>query len=301
MPRSRFSEKIVNNRNNTNTIAMTRKLCILLLTAFVAVPLLAQPKGQVVDDYSPRAGQWQVSMVVGNSGFFNEDLNSYLVPGISTTEGSVGLPNGSTDASGNMSYYLNIDGFNNRSFNIVGLQLKCFLTDHWELNTTFGVNIDLTPSRDYIEGDASVPDMVIPDQKYINAQTSHNWYVTLGTNRYFKLRNPRIHPYIGMSLNYQMARLIINEPYIGEDEAGDDLHLYMSGTNIGQALGAKVALVAGVEYSLAPGLVLGFEFNPGSYRYDVIQIAPRGFDVYTASHQSVRVFEMPMLKLGIRF
>ena len=51
----------------------------------------------------------------------------------------------------------------------------------------------------------------------------------------------------------------------------------------------------------APGLVLGFEFNPGSYRYDVIQIAPRGFDVYTASHQSVRVFEMPMLKLGIRF
>ena len=279
---------------------MIRKLCTILLTAFMVAPLMAQPKGSVTDEYSPKAGQWQVSMVVGNSGFFNENLNSYLVPKISTTEGSIGLPNGSTDASGNMSQYLNISGLNNNSFNIVGLQGKVFLTDHWELNTSFGVNIDLTPSRDYVEGDTSVPDMIIPDQQYINAQTSHNWYVTLGTSRYFKLRNPRIHPYLGVALTYQMARLVTMEPYIGEVD-GDDLHLYQSGTNIGQVLCGKAAIVAGIEYSVAPGLVLGFECHPGSYRYDIIQMAPRGFDVYTASHQSIRVFEMPVLKLGIRF
>ena len=73
------------------------------------------------------------------------------------------------------------------------------------------------------------------------------------------------------------------------------------GTNIGQVLCGKAAIVAGIEYSVAPGLVLGFECHPGSYRYDIIQMAPRGFDVYTASHQSIRVFEMPVLKLGIRF
>lgn len=284
-----------------NSNAMIRKLCILLLTAFVAAPLLAQPEGQVADEYSPRAGQWQVSMVVGNSGFFNEDLNSYLVPSVSASEGSVGLPNGGTDASGDMSQYLNINGFNNNNFNLVGLQIKCFVSDHWELNTAFGVNIDLTPSRNYIEGDYTVPDMIIPEQQYINAQTSHNWYVTAGTSRYFKLRNPRIHPYVGLALTYQMARLVTVEPYIGENAEGDDLHLYMAGTNIGQALGAKGALVAGFEYSLCPGLVLGFEFHPASYRFDVIQMAPRAFDVYTASHHSIRVFEMPVLKLGIRF
>ena len=281
---------------------MIRKLCTILLTALTVAPLMAQPGSWVSDeDYIPQKGQWQVSMVVGNSGFFNEDLNSYLVPKISTTEGSIGLPNGSTDASGNMSQYLNISGFNNNSFSIVGIQTKVFLTDHWELNTSFGVNIDLTPSRDYVEGDTSVPDMIIPDQQYIIAQTSHNWYVTLGTSRYFKLFNPRIHPYLGVALTYQMARLVTMEPYIGEDGAGDDLHLYQSGTNIGQALCGKAALVAGVEYSVAPGLVIGFEFHPGSYRYDIIQMAPRGFDVYTASHQSIRVFEMPVLKLGVRF
>ena len=280
---------------------MIKKLCILLLTAFVAVPLMAQPKGQSANDYSPRAGQWQVSMVVGNSGFFNEDLNSYLIPNVSNANGSVGLPNGGTDASGDLSTYLNIQGFNNHGFNIVGLQAKYFLTDHWELNTSFGVNIDLTPAKDYVDGEYTVSDMIIPDRQYINAQTSHNWYVNVGSNRYFKLQNPRIHPYVGAALNYQMARLVTMEPYIGEDENGDDKHLYMSGTSIGQALGGKFAFVAGIEYSLSPGLVLGFEFHPASYRFDAIQMDPRAFGVYTTTHHSIRVFEMPELKLGIRF
>ena len=143
--------------------------------------------------------------------------------------------------------------------------------------------------------------MIIPEQQYINAQSTHNWYVTLGTNRYFNLRNPRIHPFVGLALTYQMARLVTVEPYIGENAEGDDLHLYSSGTNIGQVLCGKASLVAGIEYSVCPGLVLGFEFHPASYRYDIIQMAPRGFDVYTASHQSIRVFDTPVLKLGFRF
>ena len=145
----------------------------------MAAPAMAQPQGTVDDVYTPKAGQWQVSLVAGSSGFFNEDLNSWLVPAVSTTEGSIGLPNGGTDASGDMSRYLNINGFNGNSFSIVGIQTKVFVSDHWELNASFGVNIDLTPSRDYIEGDNSVPDMIVPEQQHINAQTTHNWYVTL--------------------------------------------------------------------------------------------------------------------------
>lgn len=279
---------------------MIRKLCILLLTAFMAVPMLAQPKGQGGEDYSPRAGQWQVSMVVGNGGFFNEDLNSYLVPEVSNTSGSVGLPNGGTDSSGDLSSYLNISGFNT-SYNILGLQGKYFVTDNWEVNASFGMNINLTPSRDYIEGDNSVPDMKIPEFQYINAQSTHNWYVKAGSNRYFKLSNPKVQPYVGAAVTYQMARLVTSEPYIGEDAAGDDLHLYQSGINIGMTQAIKGALVAGVEYCLTPELVVGFEFNPASYRYDIIQMAPRGYGVYTAAHHSIRVFDLPSLKLGIRF
>ena len=88
---------------------------------------------------------------------------------------------------------------------------------------------------------------------------------------------------------------------IGEDEFGDDLHLYQSGVNIGLVQYIKGALVAGVEFSLTQGLVVGFEFQPFSYRYDVVQMAPRNYGVFNANHHSIRIFDMPSLKLGIRF
>ena len=267
----------------------------------MVAPAMAQPKKSVAeDDYAPRQWQWQVSMVVGNSGFVKDDLNSYLVPYLTPTGGSIGLPNGSSNDSGDLSQYLNISGFNS-NYKFLGLQGKVFVTDHWEVNAAFGMNIDLTPGKDYIEGDGTVEDMVIPAQRYINAQSTHNWYATVGSNRYFTLSNPRIHPYAGAAGTFQMAKLVTQEPYIGENAEGDDLHMYQSGTNVGQALYFKTALVAGIEYSLAPGLVVGFEFNPVSYRYDILQMAPRGFGVYAAAHHSIKIFEMPVLKFGIRF
>ncbi len=286
---------------------MIRKLCTILLTALMVAPAMAQPaKPASQDDYAPRKGQWQVSMVVGNSGFVKDDLNSYLVPNLTPTDpenwgNTIGLPNGGTIDSGDLSQYLNISGFNS-NYKFLGLQGKYFVTDHWEVNASFGMNIDLTPGKDYIEGDyETVPDMVIPAQKYINAQSTHNWYVTAGSNRYFTLSNPRVHPYIGAAGTFQMARLVVQEPYIGDNREGEDLHMYQSGTNLGQVLNFKAAFVAGIEYSLAPGLVVGFEFNPASYRYDLLQMAPRGFGVYSAAHHSIKVFEMPVLKFGIRF
>ena len=149
--------------------------------------------------------------------------------------------------------------------------------------------------------------MVIPAQKYINAQATNNWYVSVGSNRYFKVNNPRIHPYLGSSLGFQMARIETTEPYTGETTTDPDsgeevpVQLYGSGSRAGQMFGIKAAGVAGIEYSLAPGLVLGFQFQPLAYRYDVIQLCPKGFDKYNASHHNIKIFDMPVLKLGIRF
>ena len=100
------------------------------------------------------------------------------------------------------------------------------------------MNVSLTPKKDYVEGDNSVPDMIIPAQSYINAQMTNNWYVSVGSNYYFKTRNERIHPYLGGALGFQMAR---------------------------------------------------------------IQICPKGFDKYNASHHNIKIFEMPVVKLGFRF
>ena len=112
---------------------------------------------------------------------------------------------------------------------------------------------------------------------------------------------------MGAALGFQMARIETMEPYTGETVYDEDLEeyvdkqLYMAGGKAGQIFGLKAAAVAGVEYSLTQGLVLGFELQPLAYRYDVIQIAPQGFDKYNTGHHNIKIFDMPVLKLGFRF
>ena len=289
---------------------MIKKLCTLLMLTILSAPLLAQTVGSESDGvlFAPKKGQWQVSVLLGGGNNFYNEKTSYLLPAFTNTGGSVGLPDKGEASQGDLNRYLNIDGLNNNSLtNILGVEGKYFISDCWDINFQFAMNINLTPKKDYVEGDGSVPDMVIPAQKYINAQATNNWYVSVGSNRYFKVNNPRIHPYLGSSLGFQMARIETTEPYTGETTTDPDsgeevpVQLYGSGSRAGQMFGIKAAGVAGIEYSLAPGLVLGFQFQPLAYRYDVIQLCPKGFDKYNASHHNIKIFDMPVLKLGIRF
>lgn len=291
---------------------MIKKLCtILLLAAFVA-PTWAQQTGGSKEGvvFAPRKGQWQVSLVLGNSGQFYNESTSYLLPQYTNTGGSIGLPNGGTNNSGDLNRYLNISGLNDNSLvNIAGLQAKYFISDCWDINLSFGMNISITPKKDYIEGDNSVPDVIIPDQKYVNAQMTNNWYMSVGTNRYFKTGNPRIHPYLGVVVGFQMARIETTEPFTGktysdgEDDEDTALpeQVYVAAGKAGQMFGIKGAAVAGIEYSVVKGLLFGLEFQPIAYRYDVIQICPKGFDKYSISHHNIKLFEMPVVKLGFRF
>ena len=178
---------------------MIKKLCtLLLLTCITAAPSLAQRYSSSDDaSFAPKKGQWQVSVLFGSGKFFNENT-SYLLPKFTNTEGVVGLPNGGTGNSGDLNRYLNIGSLNNNSLvNIAGIEGKYFLSDNWDINFQFSMNISLTPKKDYVEGDNSVPDMIIPAQSYINAQMTNNWYTSVGSNYYFKTRNERIHPYVG--------------------------------------------------------------------------------------------------------
>ena len=294
---------------------MIKKLCTLLILAILSAPLLAQTVGSSCDgvSFAPKKGQWQISVLLGGGNNFYSENTSYLLPkfshnGTVDKDGTIGLPDADAQ-DGDLSAYLNIDGLNNNSLtNILGIEGKYFLSDCWDINFQFSMNINLTPKKDYVEGEYDeVPDMIIPAQSYISARMSNNWYAAVGTNRYFKVGNPRIHPYLGGSLGFQMARVETTKPYTGDMVKDPDTEVevpeqvYGSGSNAGQMFGVKAAGVAGIEYSLAPGLVLGFQFQPLAYRYDVIQLCPKGFDKYNASHHNIKIFDMPVLKLGIRF
>lgn len=325
---------------------MIKKLCILFLSACIVAPTVAQQYGNKdIASFTPKKGQWQMSVVLGNGTFFDEDGIQRLLPTYNkTVTGDIGLGNGGENQSSDPAIYLNLGSLNyNNLVNIAGIQGKYFLTDRIDLNLMFSMNINITPGKDYIGGDKSVPDMNIPAYKFIEAKMTNNWMLALGSNYYFKTRNERINPYIGGVVGFQMGRIETNQPYTGitvpdRDEVDDpsgngvpgnnlpstdlpnmDLpgtstgesgsggldqlpqQVYVPSSRAGQVFGLNAGAVAGIEYSLAPGLLLGFEVQPVSYRYNVLQICPKGLDKYSASNHNVKVFASPVLKLGIRF
>lgn len=325
---------------------MIKKLCILLLSVASVAPITAQQYSSSDASFAPKKGQWQVSAVIGNNQMFYQDM-SYLLPTYWDAQNGftqdVGLgnsftnPNMSTDPG----MYLNLGNLNSNSLvNLIGIQGKYFLTDRWDVNLMFSMNINATPKKDYIEGDYTVKEMPIMASRYMEGRISNAWNVAIGSNYYFNTKNERINLYVGGLLGWQMGRIETVTPYTGEyyddsndyqnsdgtnigtgqgtgetdgpdigfgdgetnmNEGKDPVQLYTPNSRAGQIFGLKVAGVAGIEYSLSPGLILGFEVQPVAYRYDHIQICPKGQAAYKVGHHNINFFATPNLKIGFRF
>lgn len=319
---------------------MIKKLCILLLSVASVAPIAAQQYSSSDASFTPKKGQWQVSAVIGNNQMFNQDM-TYLLPNYwnpnNNSYPQVGL-GGYGQQSNDPGVYLNLGNLNSNSLvNLIGIQGKYFLTDRWDVNLMFSMNINATPKKDYIEGDYTVEEMPIMASKYMEGRISNAWNVAIGSNYYFNTKNERINLYVGGLLGWQMGRIETVTPYTGEyyddsndyqnsdgtnigtgdtdsnedlpmgegdvnmNEGKDPVQLYTPNSRAGQIFGLKVAGVAGIEYSLSPGLILGFEVQPVAYRYDHIQICPKGQAAYKVGHHNINFFATPNLKIGFRF
>ena len=326
---------------------MIKKLCILLLSVVSVAPIMAQQYSSSDASFAPKKGQWQVSAVIGNSQMFDQNMN-YLLPSYwnpnNNSKPTLGFPsnNWNSNQSGDPGIYLSLGSLNtNNLVNLIGIQGKYFLTDRWDVNLMFSMNINATPKKDFVEGDYTVEEMPIMAAKYIEGRISNAWNVAIGSNYYFNTKNERINLYVGGLLGWQMGRIETVTPYTGEyyddsndytnsdetnigtgetaietddesdltfgdgntdmEEGKDPVQLYTPNSRAGQIFGLKVAGVAGIEYSIAKGLVFGFEVQPVAYRYDHIQICPKGQAAYKVGHHNINFFATPNLKIGFRF
>lgn len=314
---------------------MIKKLCILLLSVASVAPITAQQYSSSDASFAPKKGQWQVSAVIGNNQMFDQSMN-YLLPTYWSPTNQypqVGL-GGYGQQSSDPGVYLNLGNLNSNSLvNLIGIQGKYFLTDRWDVNLMFSMNINATPKKDYIDGDYTIENMPIMASKYMEGRISNAWNVAVGSNYYFNTKNERINLYVGGLLGWQMGRIETTTPYTGEtftedeeliqiddpshpdynspyneygpnydpDLVTESVQLYTPNSRAGQIFGLKVAGVAGIEYSLSPGLILGFEVQPVAYRYDHIQICPKGQAAYKVGHHNINFFATPNLKIGFRF
>lgn len=273
-----------------------------LFITIMAVLLTASPAvAQVYDIEAPKAGDMQFSLLLGSSSFslYNETYGmDYLMPysdgiGDGTEIGFEGMP----------LKFLDLGSMNGNSIvNTIGIRYSVFVHERFDVNVMFGMNINLTPKKDFIEGDFTVPEMPVPDAGYIIGRTNHIFYVQLGTNYYFRPENQRIAPYIGVVFGYQFARLETMLPYTGETaDDGEPIELYVPSYQAGQAWAVQGGIVAGIDYILAPGLVLGVEVSPAMYQCSVMELHPSGMTPYRAINHDIKLLTMPRLKLGFRF
>lgn len=275
---------------------MKRILFTIILSLLPVLCLTAQ------NVYAPKAGEVQANLIIGSSTFFNQDGFSgydYLLP--ADDGSSIGFGDGNQSAD--PALFLNLGDMNGNSIvNMVGVRFGVFVSDHFEVNALFGMNINITPKKDFLEGDFSVPDMAIPDQQYIVGKTNHLFHIELGSNYYFLTKKNRVQPYLGIVAGFQMARVEAVYPYTGEtNTGGDPIELTRGSYRAGQAWAIQGGIMAGVDYMVSEGLAIGFEVSPALYQYSMMELHPAGMEVYRAAHHNIKLLTMPRLKLAVRF
>lgn len=310
---------------------MFKKISILLLTLFMVVPAMAQPEESCECMYAPKAGQWQIDLVLGQGQFFN-DMGGYFYLLPDSQGAPMGIIGNESDyISGDLTTAVfNIGSLNLNSLtNIVGLQARYFVSNRFDINLMGAYNVNLQPYKNFIEGerfgltagtdpvsDPSYNDVYVMvgdilAQKAVLGNVTNSLMGQIGSNYYFNVKNPRINPYLGVYAEGKWARIRAFYPYTGEtvpvepdgsnDIKYDDISIYRADGRAGQLIGIGGGLTAGVSYSLAPGLVLSFEVKPVAYQFALMHLQVDSQEPYRIDNHNISAFKYPQLKLGIRF
>ena len=269
----------------------------LFITAALALLLALPVFGQAEKEYAaPEPGTVQVELLMGTSGFFQRQWNGYDYLLAADNGNSIGF-------GSNLESYMNLGDVNSNSImNMIGVRTAVYVHPQIDVNMLFGMNIGMTPKKDYIEGDYSIPDMPIPEQQYITAETEHLLFTQVGANWHFLPKNKRVSPYVGAVGGFQFARITAMYPYTGETNYdGDPIELTRASYRAGQAWALQGGVIAGVDYQVAPGLTLGVEICPAMYQYTVLELHPSGMEPYWATNHHIKFLTAPRLKLGFRF
>jgi hypothetical protein len=285
---------------------MIKKLSIFLIAVLTVASLGAQPaerSGSAV--YAPRAGQFQVSAVLGGGLYF--DYLDNLTPLLPSYLPGAELGIDPTDKG--VGYYLQMGNLNNNSIaNIAGIQGKYFVTNRIAVNAMFAMQIDVTPERDYIEGiDLESSGLLdLGGIQWVEGRLTDKYLVNVGADYYFNNCNGRLFPYIGLLGGFQHARVQAYLPYTGIEipvESGGDtdpLELYALDKRAGEAYAISGAITAGVEYNFLPGMNIALEVRPFNYYYSAIRMYADGQE-FNAYEMQFKFFAFPQLKIGFRF
>jgi hypothetical protein len=157
--------------------------------------------------------KFQVSLMLGNAGLFNQDLN-YLRPHYSANNLGIQAEEGApAEKSGDPGMYLELNNLGEGSIvNMAGLSFAYYITEGLDVNLSFGMDLRSTPKKNYVEND-DVNGMNIQGAKWMQGRVQNNWILSAGSNYHFKVTNEKIDLYGGVKVGYQHGQLTVTTPY----------------------------------------------------------------------------------------
>lgn len=259
---------------------------VVLLAAFVSV-FAQDAASSDAPKFIPEAGDFSGAILFGRGNYLN-------------VADAPGSPTASWTVPGTAPYNNVVDGNSNSISNMVGGEMRYFLTSMIALKLSGGAIFRNTPQRANLPGliDSSSPSAAwIPAYAAVAADNSSDININLGGEYHFATKYDRLSPWAGLTVPFYYGRRTAYNPTIADDGSVADVGLRHT-----EQIGIGVQAAAGVDYYLMEGFYIGFEFKPLSFVYAKNSKLPApGLESLDANNTTVSFFSQPFFKIGFRF
>lgn len=244
----------------------------------------------------PKAGDLSAAIKFGKALSFS-DLNASELYRSGQVNYNNTLPKLQTPSSADFST-------ENSVTNMIGAEIKYFLTDRVALRLSGGGSIQSTPSKDAISGVEDpageyYPGTYLPAYSMSEGHTKQQYFMDLGTDYYFST-STRVTPYAGIQFNGSYAQMELFDGYAGLDSNNEVIPT--KDTRKGEAFAWGGSLVGGADYYLAEGFFIGIEIKAFNYMYAGKKVYPQsGMEPQTADNHNWLFLSQPSMKLGFSF
>lgn len=243
----------------------------------------------------PQAGDISGAVLFGRGNFLNAGLD---------LTGPVGTSGGYWVVPGTAPSNNTVSTNNNSASNIVGIELRYFLTDNIAIKLSGGGIMSHTPARTNVVGliDPNANNASwIPAYLSTPAEQNMDFNANLGAEYHFSTDNGKLFPYVGVTVPFYYARRSAYDPTIyplytdmeGNPTPATDPNdvIVDIGTRHSEMMGFGGQLTAGIDYYLSDGLYIGFETKPASYVYAFNTKFPApGLESRQADNHSISFF-----------
>lgn len=245
-----------------------KKIIIMALFAILTLPIFSQITAHTL----------KISLCTGNSPY-----NWVYAPEQSNSNFNM-TPSSDSKSAGSSSLV-----------NMIGMQVKYFLSDKIAIKFLGGGQTILTPARPDIPGTwnynsnyAYDPRKYVPSFGEIKETKRLSYLGILGADYYMHKNNVSI--FTGIEGGFRYAN--------GQSRSIMEMN---AGNSIQEVWGMNGSVTFGAEYNAPAGFFVGFEIRPFSYAYTVTTLSPMPSVSQQADNHNFGFFVYPMLHVGVNF